>query len=141
MADKLKRVKEYLYSVSSMDARIQSLERECRRLRSSQTFLHSPDLGTDKVAGGDGGGFTGLSERIADKEVEISRLRAERSRRDKKIRSQIGSIHGTYGDILSLRYLQHRPLMEIANQIGYSYYQTSRLHVVALEIFRARFFR
>ena len=140
METDLKPVRDYLGSVRRMDADILILEKEYRRLESRQTYIRSPALGDDKVTGAGRGGFTGLSERLADKAAEITKLKARRDKIDKRIRKQIGQIHGRYGQILLMRYMDRLSLMDIADRIGYSYDQTSRDHIIALQIFRARFF-
>ena len=136
--------KQYLNQIRELDSEINRMQRHYDLLTRDRTFLKSPCLGRDRVqTSPDGSGFTRISDKIVDMQMQINRKIDELvDKRDLIIR-QINSLGRLYSDsdyvdILFMRYVDYKKYKNfdmIADDVLLSYSRTVFKHGVALKLF------
>lgn len=133
--------KDCLRRLRKLDMSINQKIKERDSLRDAATRISGANYARDPVTGGrkQCAGYTGVVERIVDLEreieAEIDRFVDERHETINRIQSLENPIHA---DILFQRYVEYKPLYQIANEMRYSYSHTRRLFGKALRVFMAK---
>lgn len=132
--------KQYLGQISRLDRMIKNKMTELSQYRdlacglsavtNEERVLSSPDF--DKM--------TGKVAKILEMEQKIDNLIDEYVDKKNLIVSQIDSIENeTYYEILFARYIEKKTFEKIADEIGYSFRNTTRLHGKALFEFEKKY--
>ncbi len=132
-------VKEYLGQLERLELMTKQKKEELMRLRELAVSIGSPALSTDKVKSGSApkaASFEKNIEKCMLLEEEIKQEISEFTAKRHTIINQIQSLDGAkYINVLYKRYVEYKKLDEIAEEMGYTYQHTRRLHAKALKNF------
>lgn len=131
------RAKDYLRQVRTLTWKAAKLERMYTQAIRERTFYKPINL--NGMPGGGSADAMAESDRLVDLRLEMERAIRRRDEHIQKCRLQINGLKEPYATILRLRYLDGKNLTWIANAIGYSYGETARKHLTALDIFEAKY--
>ena len=134
-------VKEYLWQIRSLESKARQALDIYRQYERHEITLRSPRYDSDRVQSSGGGGFTEQVDRIIDLQIKAKRAWNRYLVQKDKINRQIQRIEWPHGDILFKRYVEYKDFETIADEIGYSYPHTLRLHGEALQAFEQLFLK
>ena len=130
--------KDCLRRIRCLDVHIDQKIKELESLRAAAVRIGGANYARDPVSGGhkQEAGYTNVVERMVDLEreieAEIDRFADERHETINRIQSLDNP---TYADILFQRYVEYKPLYQIAKEMRYSYSHTRRIFGKALRVF------
>lgn len=131
--------KEYLKQVETLDTKIQQKKIELDSLKYNATGLGAFDYSKEKVQTS---AYESMSVKIAkyvDFERELQEDIVRFAELKHRVLNQIHSLNNPiYMKILFKKYIEYKPLKDIASEIKYSYDRTKHIHGVALEAFRIK---
>lgn len=133
--------KEYLDQLKTLNAKIEQLLTEKKKIRESLTSLSSIDYSKDRVAGGNissNAAFVHKVERILDLEKEIDDQTDKYVDLKQKIIGQIHSLqNANHIKLLYKFYVEEKRLLVVAEEMNYSYSNAKILHKNALKEFES----
>ena len=130
--------KDCLRRLRKLDMSINQKIKERDSLRDAATRISGANYARAPVSGGrkQCAGYTGIVERLVDLEreieAEIDRFVDERHETINRIQSLDNPM---YADILFQRYVEYKPLYQIANEMRYSYSRVRHIFGEALKEF------
>ena len=130
------RAKEYLLRYRADEVRYEQLKEQYERLHAEAVGLRSPRLDGVRVQGGGGdaldlkvAGLEELEQRLRKMFVEVADRKAE-------MLGEIQRLHDARRmKILYLRYIKHKPLDDIAEEMHFSHDWVRHMHGEALDEF------
>lgn len=130
--------KDCLRRIRRLDIHIDQKIKELESLRAAATRISGANYARDPVSGGrkQEARYTGIVERMVDLEreieAEIDRFADERHETINRIQSIENPL---YSDILFRRYVEYKPLYQIAKEMRYSYSRMRHIFGEALRAF------
>lgn len=130
------RAKEYLLRYRADEVRYEQLKQECARLYAEAVGLQSPRLDGVRVQGGGGDGMDLKVAGLEEIERKLYRMRIEVNDRRVEMVEEIQRLHDArHVRVLYLRYIQHKQLDEIAEEMHFSHDRIRHVHGEALDEF------
>lgn len=130
----LSQIYEYNILINSMLSEVFQLKTLVNGVRTSQ----NDDIVVQRTRNMDPLGD--CAAKIVDLEVNINKTIDEMVDKRKEIKAQILSMNDfKEKNVLYMKYVCNKSLIEISKTIGYSYKQTNRIHGYALENFRKKY--
>lgn len=129
--------KEYLMQIRASDMKIDQKIKEYESIKKRHSTLNGMDYSAVRVqTSPDGQGFTRAIDRLIDLEREINEdIDAFYNDKHRKIKEIQEMGRTEYIDVLYRRYVEYKPLEQIAVEMGYSYYWCCHIHGEALKEF------
>lgn len=130
--------KEYLKQAYWLNERIKVKQEKLAELKASSISIGAIDYSKDRVQGGSGTNspFENQVMKIIDLEKEIEQDIQNLCLLKIEIINAIDSVPDkNYSMLLSKRYMQMKPLKQVAKEMNYSYSHTKYLHRKALQMF------
>lgn len=129
--------KEYLSQAAVLKRRIKQIEERIEELRtevsSPKAIRYDKDMVQSSPAGD---ALASYMVRLEKEQIDLYRLKAEYLEKREEIRTRLTRVNpDLYSDILYMRYLEQKPLGQIAEELSYSYEWICRLHGRALQEF------
>ena len=133
--------KEYLGQAALLRRRIKQVEDRIEEIRteasSPKAIRYDKDLVQSSPAGD---ALAKYIIRLEAEERKLIRLKTQYLDTRDKIRKQLAAVTpGIYSDLLYMRYLEEKSLVQISEELNYSYEWTCRLHGKALHAFDQEF--
>ena len=134
--------KEYLKQIRYLDECIRQKEIQLELMISRRTFLQGIDYSKERVQTSiDGGGFTEMSDKIADLYSEIEKEKDNYYKQRNEIINQIQKLENAdHCEILHMRYAEFKSFEEIACLKYLSYDRIIHVHGEALKKFKEKYF-
>lgn len=131
------KAKEYLSQAAVLKRRIKQIEDRIEELRtevsSPKAIRYDKDMVQSSPAGD---ALASYMVRLEKEQIDLYRLKAEYLEKREEIRTRLTRVNpDLYSDILYMRYLEQKPLGQIAEELSYSYEWICRLHGRALQEF------
>lgn len=129
--------KEYLSQAAVLKRRIKQVEDRIEEIRteasSPKAIRYDKDM-IQKSASGDA--LASYMIRLEKEETKLYKLKEQYLETYEEIRVRLISVNpDIYSDVLYMRYLEQKTLVQIAEELNYSYEWTCRLHGRALLAF------
>ena len=129
--------KEYLSQAATLKRRIGQLENRIEELRTEASSPKAIRYDKDMIQSSPSGdGLVTYMIRLEKEEKKLLSLKLEYLDLYDEIRKRIAEVMpGIYSDILFMRYLENKTLVQIADELNYSYEWVCKLHGRALLAF------
>ena len=129
--------KEYLSQAAVLKRRIKQLEDRIEEIRSEVSSLKAIRYDKDMIQSSPtSDAFANYVIRIEKEESKLIKLKEQYLETYEDIRVRLISVNpDIYSDLLFMRYLEQKTLVQIAEELNYSYEWTCRLHGRALLAF------
>ena len=134
--------KTYLSQLYKLEMQIRARQEQIQELKVIASGFKAIDYSADKVQSSPSDRMADMIGRWADMERELSRKVDYYIRRKDRIIEQIYSLDDSkYSRILYSRYVEHKTLHDIADEIPHDYKWLCVLHGRALEAFSDKFLK
>lgn len=128
--------KQYLRQLERINILINTKQLQLDELRVISSGFKAIDYAAVRVQSSPSDRMAALMSKWVDLEDEINNIIDNYVDAKNKIISEISQLHDArYIDVLHKRYVEFKPLTDIANEMGYAYKYTCRLHGRALRAF------
>lgn len=133
--------KEYLSQAAVLKRRIKQIEDRIEELRSEVENPKAIRYDKDMIMSSPtGDALVNYMVQLEKEEHKLIRLKDQYLDLHIEIHERIGRVRpDIYADILYMRYLENKTLVQIAEELNYSYEWTCRLHGRALQAFSRMF--
>lgn len=130
--------KEYLSQAAVLKRRIKQLEDRIEEIRTESSSPKAIRYDKDMIQSSPtGDALANYVIRLEKEESKLLKLKEHYLDTYEDIRIRLISVNpDIYSDVLFMRYLEQKPLGQIAEELNYSYEWTCRLHGRALQAFQ-----
>lgn len=131
------RAKEYLSQTAVLTRRIKQVEDRIEELRTEVSSPKAIRYDKDNIQSSPAGdALAAYMVRIEAETLKLIALKEEYLTLYSEIRDRINAVMpGLYADVLFMRYIEQKPFVRIADELGFGYEWTCRLHGRALQKF------